>query len=136
MPPDTPHGTVQSKRAVVLEDLSLDIPKGSYVAFTGNSGCGKSTVLKLLMCMYPLDGGGRYLKTQMNTNLELTMAWRRLFAYVPQGNHLLRGSIREVIALSDERKMHDDDNMLKAMKIACADDFLSQLKEGLDTEIL
>ena len=135
VPPDTPHGTVQSKRAVVLEDLSLDIPKGSYVAFTGNSGCGKSTVLKLLMCMYPLDGGGRYLKTQMNTNLELTMAWRRLFAYVPQGNHLLRGSIREVIALSDERKMHDDDNMLKAMKIACADDFLSQLKEGLDTEL-
>ena len=63
---------------VVLDGLNLEIRKGEYVAFTGHSGCGKSTVLKLLMCLYQLDGGERYVDDEPLT------AWhRRLFAYVP-----------------------------------------------------
>ena len=46
---------------VVLDGLSVEMRKGEYVAFKGHSGCGKSTVLKLLMCMYPLDRGERYI---------------------------------------------------------------------------
>ena len=48
---------------VVLDGLSLQIRKGEFAAFTGHSGSGKSTVLKLLMSLYPLDSGQRYLET-------------------------------------------------------------------------
>lgn len=72
---------------VVLDDFNLIIRKGETVAFTVHSGCGKSTVLKLLMCMYPLDSGERYITSAGNTQ-PLTTRFRRLFAYVPQGNRL------------------------------------------------
>ena len=75
--------------------------KGEYVVFTGPSGCGKSTILKLLMCLYPLDSGQRFLSTKTG-NQPLTPAWKSLFAYVPQGNQLLSGSIRSIVAFGDE----------------------------------
>lgn len=145
---------------VVLSGLNLKIRKGEYVAFTGPSGCGKSTVLKLLMCLYPLDEGERYLISEggnqeypvstdkgERANLEegkknvdfiehklpLTSAWRGLFAYVPQGNQLLSGTIREIIAFGDTELMKQEERMKRALHIACADEFVCELEKGLDT---
>ena len=120
--------------SVVLEDLSLQIRKGEYVAFTGHSGSGKSTVLKLLMSIYPLDSGERYLETGAGRT-ELDASWRGLFAYVPQGNELLSGSIREILAFGDREKMHRDEELWTALRIACAEDFVSALDRGLDSEL-
>lgn len=117
---------------VVLKGLSLEIRKGEYTAFTGPSGCGKSTVLKLLMCLYPLEQGERYLLSGKK-KLPLTSAYRGLFAYVPQGNQLLSGTIREIIAFGDEEKMCREKEMKRAVKIACADEFIFELEQGLDT---
>lgn len=117
---------------VVLNNINLVIRKGEYIAFTGPSGCGKSTMLKLLMCLYPLDSGTRIMETD-GGDRPLTAAWRSLFAYVPQGNRLLSGSIREVIAFGDREKMKDEAGILHALRIACADDFVLGLKDGLDT---
>ncbi len=108
---------------VVLDGVSVEIKKGEYVAFTGNSGCGKSTVLKLLMCMYPLDGGERYL-TGDQGEITLDASWRRLFAYVPQGNALMNGTIREIVSFADPDAAHDGHRLWRALEISCADEFV------------
>ena len=119
---------------VVLRNIDLQIRKGEFVAFTGPSGCGKSTVLKLLMCLYPLDDGKRFLTDTDGTEHELTAAWRSLFAYVPQGNQLMCGTIREVIAFGDPTSMANEQQLWNALDIACAD-FVAQLELGLDTPL-
>ena len=98
--PPVQNGEEIQSVPVVLNNINLVIRKGEYIAFTGPSGCGKSTMLKLLMCLYPLDSGTRIMET-VDGDRPLTAAWRSLFAYVPQGNRLLSGSIREVIAFGD-----------------------------------
>lgn len=130
-PPVLPEGDVPDM-PVVFSGLELEICKGQYVAFTGASGCGKSTVLKLLMGLYPLDGGERYVEAGSGRQ-PLTSAWRGLFAYVPQGNQLLSGTIREIIAFGDEVKMHRDEELWRALAIACADEFVAGLERGVDT---
>lgn len=122
-----------TKMPVVLKNVSLEIRKGEYVALTGHSGCGKSTLLKLLMCLYPLDSGERFLRTE--ERIPLTSQWHRLFAYVPQGNHLMSGTIREVVAFSDRDNRKNDAKIQKALKIACADEFVSDLENGIDTTL-
>lgn len=122
---------------VVLDGINLEICKGEYVAFTGYSGCGKSTVLKLLMSLYSLDAGERYLLTERADGIcreeSLTSRWRGLFAYVPQGNQLMSGSIREIIALGDREEMLNEQKLRQALRIACADEFVDTLEDGLDT---
>ena len=118
---------------VVLHDISMEIKKGEYVAFTGHSGCGKSTVLKLLMSIYRLDGGQRFLRDRDGTERTLSAEWHRLFAYVPQGNQLMSGTIREVIAFADRSDSGNDERIANALKIACAEEFVAALEEGADT---
>ncbi len=123
----------KEKMPVVLKDVSVKINKGEYVAFTGHSGCGKSTVLKLLMSIYKLDGGERYI-CDLNGNADiLSPKWHRLFAYVPQGNQLLSGTIRDVISFADKSRSQNDKEILRSLKIACADEFISELENGIDT---
>lgn len=117
----------------VLHDISVEIGKGEYVAFTGHSGCGKSTVLKLLMCIYKLDGGTRYLTAKDGSREVLSAKYHRLFSYVPQGNQLMSGTIRDVICFADRKALHDDARIAAALQIACADTFVSELDDGVDT---
>ena len=118
---------------LVLHDLSLRIRKGEYAAFTGHSGCGKSTVLKLLMCIYKPDSGERFLLDTSGNVTALNGSWHRLFAYVPQGNQLMSGTIREIVAFSEKSGMSDDARIANALKIACAEEFVSELEQGIDT---
>ena len=118
---------------VVLKNISVEIKKGQYVAFTGHSGCGKSTVLKLLMCIYKLDGGRRYITDKSGNTEELSAKFHRLFAYVPQGNQLMSGTIREVVCFADKSCLKDDERISNALKIACAEEFVSELDDGTDT---
>ena len=117
----------------VLTNLSLEIRKGEYVAFTGQSGCGKSTALKLLMCVYSPDSGERYYKSRSGKRGSLTSADRRLFAYVPQGNALMNGTIREVVSFAEPSAADDDARLAEALRIACAYDFVSELEQGVET---
>ena len=111
---------------VVLDGISIEIRKGEYVAFSGHSGCGKSTVLKLLMCMYPLNSGERILMSAEG-DIPLDASWRRLFAYVPQGNALMNGTIREVVSFADPGGAGNEERLRRALWISCADEFVEDL---------
>lgn len=121
------------EESVVLRELSLDIRKGDFVAFTGESGCGKSTALKLLLALYPLRSGKAYLRNVDGMQTTLDAAWRGMFAYVPQGNQLISGTIRETVTFSDPVLMAQEEKIYKALQVACADDFVKELPNGLDT---
>ena len=116
-----------------LNHLSFTIHKGEYIAFTGQSGCGKSTALKLLMCVYQPDSGNRYYRDVHGNEGELTAEYRKLFSYVPQGNMLMNGSIRDVVSFAGVSDASADDKIRQALSIACADGFVSELDQGLDT---
>lgn len=122
----------KDKMPMVISKKNLEILKGEFVAFTGPSGCGKSTILKLLMCLYPLDEGERYVQIDGHREC-LDGSWQKLFAYVPQGNHLMSGTIREIIAFADKEQMRDEERMQQALSIACAEGFVRELEKGLDT---
>ena len=119
----------------VIEDFDLEIRKGEYVAFTGESGCGKSTVLKLLMNLYQLQDGEIYLRDADGRERPLDAAWRGLFAYVPQGNDLLSGTIREVLTFGDPARMEREEELYQALRVACAEEFVRELPHGLDTKL-
>lgn len=134
--PSDKHEEMENRS--ILEHFDLDIQKGEYVAFTGHSGCGKSTLLKLFMCLYSLDNGERYIRIKKEdgqiSEIPLTSAWRGLFAYVPQGHQLMSGTIREIVSFGGTWNMAEQEEQLKyALKVSCADEFVSKLEKGVDT---
>ena len=120
------------EETVVLTDFDLEVHRGEFIAMTGPSGCGKSTVLKVLMALYPVEKGERFVDLG-DGDTELTASYRGLFSYVPQGNMLIQGSIREIIAFGDENGMRDEDRIRRALQIACAYEFVQSLENGIDT---
>ncbi len=118
---------------VVIRDLNFHLDKGEFVALVGHSGCGKTTLLKLMLGLYRPDHGKMLLAGR--EDMDLSAAQRALFAYVPQGNQLMSGTIRQTIAFDDEENMRREGELWQALRIACADGFVSQLPQGLDTSI-
>lgn len=114
----------------VLCEVCLSVYKGDYVAITGTSGCGKSTLLKLLMGVYEPKSGKIEARLNDEGRKNVT-ALKRLFAYVPQGNFLMGGTIREVITFGREETEHSM-TVERALKLACGS-FVFELPEGLDT---
>lgn len=116
-------------RDEVLKDFNFKLNKGETVAFVGPSGCGKSTVLKILLSLYPINDGTKSISIDGNT-YELTSSYRNLFSYVPQGNQLMSGTIKDVVCFSSN---FDENKVWEALDIACASDFVRKLPDGLDT---
>jgi ATP-binding cassette subfamily B protein len=116
----------------VLDRVSFVLKKGQSLAITGESGCGKSTLLKLLLGLYKTNQGEVSLETVSGERIALDTGYRSLFAYVPQGNLLFSGTVREMLSFSDKRLMHDDEKLWNALRVAAADEIIAQRPEGLD----
>jgi len=119
-------------RDIVLENANLTIEKGDFAVIGGISGIGKSTLIKLLLGVLNPQNGKIYLDTQ-NGEVPVGKHSRPLFSYVPQGNLLLSGTIREAVSMVCENAT--DEDIMKAAEISCADGFISKLPDGLDTYI-
>lgn len=119
----------------VLQGVNLEVKKGQFVAFTGPSGCGKSTAMKILLRLYPLDGGSAYLQNANGSSAPLDASHRGLFAYVPQGNGMICGTIRQSLAFGDKSLMAKEEDIHNALRIACAEEFVNELPQGLDTPL-
>lgn len=116
----------------VFDKLSLNINKGESLALLGPSGSGKSTLFKLLLCLYPLNQGQAYIKTA-DGHQALSAQHRGLFAYVPQGHLLMFGSIRQALSFGEPELASQDDLLFDALRLACAEDFVLESEQGLDS---
>ncbi len=123
--------TFKYNRDFVFENASVTVKKGDFAAITGISGIGKSTLLKLLLgVMSPQEGEIRLVTDSSQRQVDRDT--RKLFSYVPQGNMLLSGTLRENITFMCEGS---DEEIDRAIRLSCSDEFVSQLPDGLETVV-
>ena len=116
----------------VLRDFSLEVKKGECIAITGASGCGKTTLSKLLLGLYPLGEGDIRVNGMSMRESDLADL-RRQIAYVPQEPYLFQGSIAENIRMG--RPEATEKEIREAAKQAHAHDFIMEFPEGYDTTV-
>jgi ATP-binding cassette subfamily B protein len=123
--------TFSYKEDIIIENLNLTIKKGDFLGLSGKSGIGKSTILKLLLGLIEPNSGSIYIVDKDNKKTVLDASTRHIFAFVPQGNMILSGSIKENIAFfNDSASFEEIEN---AAKIADIYDFVITLPDGFDT---
>lgn len=117
----------------VLEDISLDIKAGEFVAIIGESGIGKTTLIRLMMAF--LEGKSGEIEF-CNTQGERVMAnagSRKFLSYVPQGNTLFSGTIRDNVLMGNQEAAEEE--IEQALKTAAAYEFVQEMPEGINTVI-
>ena len=119
-------------RNTVLSNFNAVIEKGKIYAIVGTSGIGKSTLFKLLLGVYPLSEGSIKIKTD-GEEIDIANSTRSLFSYVPQGNMLFSGSIRENVTFINPDAT--EKQIKNALDISCSSEFINELPDGLETII-
>jgi len=112
---------------IILRNCSFEFYRGRITALTGESGSGKSTLFKLLLGLYEPIGG----TLNFNEDIPIDASTRGMFAYVPQGNMILSGTIRENLTLCNPDV--SDEEIVKATKAAAIYDYISTLPDAFDT---
>lgn len=113
----------------VIDDFSHDFRPGSRTAIVGETGAGKSTLIRLILALLRPQSGSIVIYGP-RSSAEASAATRCNLTYVPQGNSLLSGTVRDNLLLGDPEA--DEARMKEALRIAAAD-FVFQLPDGLDT---
>ena len=113
----------------VIKDLSFDFHPGSCTAVLGETGSGKTTLIRILLALLKPTSGSVEIYGR-EERMDLNPLMRTNFVYVPQGNTLMSGTIRENLKMGKENATEEEMN--KALKKSCAD-FVLNLPNGLDT---
>lgn len=116
-----------------LENISLSINKGETIGIIGGTGAGKSTLVNLIPRFYESTEGEIFINGENIKNYSIKDL-RNLFGIVPQKAVLFTGSLRENMKWAN--KNASDEEILMALDIAQCSDFVSNLKDGLDTSVL
>lgn len=115
---------------MIMKNFSFDFTPGSCTAVLGETGTGKTTLVRMILALIRPDSGRAVIYNGRGESRQLSPLTRCNFVYVPQGNTLLSGTIRDNLRLGNLSAT--DEDMLNALHRACAD-FVSELPDGLDT---
>ena len=128
----------------ILNHFSCNFPAGSCTAVLGETGAGKTTLIRLLLALADPQAGSITLSSANTTQslpstfnsqsstLEVSPQTRSNFVYVPQGNTLFSGTIRDNLLMGNPHATEAE--MLQALRTACAD-FVLSLPDGIDTNL-
>jgi ABC-type multidrug transport system fused ATPase/permease subunit len=119
-----------SQEQPVINDLNIIVPCGAKAALVGDSGGGKSTVVKLILGLYELWEGSMTINRRPVRDYTLEEL-RRQTAYVPQDAYIFNGTIRQNIIIGNH--LATEDEIIQASKRANAHEFIMEQKEGYDT---
>ena len=122
---------IQNKNVLVSSDLKAN--PGEIVALVGPSGEGKTTMIRLFLGLITPNQGNAYLIDYQGKKYHLDASTRSLFAYVPQGNTIFSGTIADNLRMVKEEA--SDQEIIQALKSACAYDFVSRLEGGINAKI-
>jgi len=114
----------------VLSGISLEIKKGEKIAFTGESGGGKSTLIDIITGIHKPHSGTVYID-DVALNDENIRSWRKKIGYIPQGIYLFDGTVAENVCFGS---VPDEEKLIIALKKANIWEFLS-LKNGIETRV-
>lgn len=112
-----------------INDLSVDFKPNTCTAILGETGVGKTTLIRLLLALLKPTKGNIYIYNDTGKK-EMTSLMRNNFSYVPQGNTLMSGTIRDNLKMGNP--MANSEDMKDALIQSCAD-FVFELPDGLDT---
>lgn len=121
------------KNNEVFHKASCKVKKGNIVAIYGESGIGKSTLLKLILGIVQNNDGKIYFELENEEQIQIGTNTRNMFAYVPQGNFILSGTIRENITFANSNASAEE--IKNALQISDCEKFISKLPEGINTKI-
>lgn len=120
----------------VFSNASLEAHPHEVIALVGPSGEGKTTMIRLLLSLMQLQSGSACLYgSQASADvIPLTPSTRKLFSYVPQGNTMFSGTIAE--NMRNVKQDATDAEIIEALKLACAWDFVKKLPNSIDSKIM
>ena len=122
---------VEEKR--VITGSGFRAAPGEIVALVGPSGEGKTTMIRLILGLVQPDSGIAVLRSRDGTEVPMNAESRCFFSYVPQGNAMLSGTVAENLRMV--REDATDEDIIEALKLACAWDFVSKLPDGINSKV-
>jgi ABC-type multidrug transport system fused ATPase/permease subunit len=125
--------TYPGKEFPAVTGVNLSISEGSIVAIVGPSGAGKTTLVDAILGVLIPDKG--FIKISGMPPLEAVKTWPGACGYVPQDVMISNGTIRENIAMGFAAEKVSDDLISSSIEIAQLGEFISDLKEGVDTAV-
>lgn len=128
---DVNFAYIEDKKVISNSDFQAH--PGEIVALVGPSGEGKTTLIRMILGMIHPESGMASLIASDGTEVEMNADTRHLFSYVPQGNTILSGTIAENLRLAKQDAT--DEEIIEALKIACAWPFIEKLEKTIETEI-
>lgn len=117
----------------VLVSSSMEAKPGEIIALVGPSGEGKTTMIRMFLGLITPNEGNAILKDCDGNRYPLSISTRHLFSYVPQGNTLFSGTIADNMRMVKEDAT--DEEIIQALKTACAYEFVEKLDQGINSEI-
>lgn len=118
---------------LVFDDATTEIRPGEFTAIVGRSGIGKTTLVRLMMAFTKNMTGDIVFFNDQGNKMQASPDARRFIAYVPQGNTLFSGTIKENILMGN--KNASDEEVIEALKSSAAYDFVNEFPKGINTLI-